>query len=1026
MPRPALLLVHLCLLSSCALSAQTPVLPGKAVNFSLPAVQNATLFHGDYSHLLHVPATATSATVEIRSTLAEVDVDLHVRFGTDTEVAGGAIVSDYSSVGLTAAERIVIDGSASPPLRAGDYYISYAVYTKGVEIPLTLTVTLAGESTEPVALVTSDIPDPCLLTASRDFTLAQAARIRRVLALYQWETDEAQVDYTILRGPVAVTSGSLARGACVSEGSSWCLAEADADVTLPSGPYRLQLAQPQACSAADAGPAVVAIYGDLLPAPSWRPLAETVAGPDGGVIEAGLSIQVPAGALAAPVPVRVATLDTTEPASPQRLSAIYQLEGLGLNQSRPISISIPLTAAPQGALTIVWSTSMPAGLTTPQGVRLLPASYENGRAVAELPAVDLGSAEDGVSATSNSKRRSALVDPTSLTSRLYVLGGFAEVGSPSGRFVIHYPVSGDAVQEIAEETGIFLDSVEARLKTMAVDTSRRTSRIDVYLASPNGTEGSLFGLNSTSGDPINGVTESDIWGAANVGYVLNLNFATDRENFHITAAHELLHVYQAAFDPRNVSLRRAVTDSPWLWLLEATPTWLERAFSDHPDKFTPTEAVHHRFYAFRHGLNYSTAFDTTDNYHGYGAASLIEYLAPVQSPKANFLGKLMEQFAASKGILLTTNRYSTLEAIRNLTGEPWITLWPGYFAELLEGRIYPAISVYKSSGVTGSMLAFQSDPEVMKSTFSLAGDTAKAQTFAFPWQAPPLSAALMYGVVPARSALPAGARLTYRFLTASSGDYFFLYHFDGKTGQTTRLYHGSAPFTIDNLASLATDATTELYAFILNAEDQPDAGATCNQREFQAIYDPGTPNPLIKATGVSVRVNALPTFVDPVTKGTTDSFIGWNEFITNAHCGSNAVRNNSWSGTTFNVVADCDGRMGGEDNPVGVAHTTATVKMNPSFTAIDQLQMNQTLTVRTSNHVGEYRKTTSICLQNLPPDDTVKYKSYVQTVPSADAPGKVCGIEIKREALNGEAVTNTLILKSLEWPAAASLRVEIQ
>ncbi len=184
MPRLVLVLVQVCLFSSLSLSAQMPVLPGKAVNFSLPAVQNSTLFHGDYSHLLHVPASATSATIEIRSTLADADVDLHIRFGTDTEVSGGAVVSDFSSMGLTASESITIDGSTSPPLKAGDYYISYVVYTKGVEIPLTLTVTLTGDSTEPVALVTSDIPDSCLLSATRDFTLAQAARVRRILALY--------------------------------------------------------------------------------------------------------------------------------------------------------------------------------------------------------------------------------------------------------------------------------------------------------------------------------------------------------------------------------------------------------------------------------------------------------------------------------------------------------------------------------------------------------------------------------------------------------------------------------------------------------------------------------------------------------------------------------------------------------------------------------------------------------------------------------------------------------------------------
>jgi len=59
------------------------------------------------------------------------------------------------------------------------------------------------------------------------------------------------------------------------------------------------------------------------------------------------------------------------------------------------------------------------------------------------------------------------------------MGGFGEVRSPANRFTVHFPVSGDAAMELAEETGIFLDRVEAKLIAMGVNTARRTSRIDV-------------------------------------------------------------------------------------------------------------------------------------------------------------------------------------------------------------------------------------------------------------------------------------------------------------------------------------------------------------------------------------------------------------------------------------------------------------------------------------------------------------------------------------------------------------------
>ena len=113
--------------------------PGRPVEFRLGPVDEPALFHGDFSFRLEVPEDASQVTFTLESADPEVDVDLHVRYGEDTDLDDGRIVHDYVSRGDTGNEEIVITRESDPALRAGSYFVSFSLWTTGVTAECTLT-----------------------------------------------------------------------------------------------------------------------------------------------------------------------------------------------------------------------------------------------------------------------------------------------------------------------------------------------------------------------------------------------------------------------------------------------------------------------------------------------------------------------------------------------------------------------------------------------------------------------------------------------------------------------------------------------------------------------------------------------------------------------------------------------------------------------------------------------------------------------------------------------------------------------
>ncbi|MFB3828822.1 MAG: pre-peptidase C-terminal domain-containing protein [Bryobacteraceae bacterium] len=155
-------------------TAAAPVLqPGTPSSFRVGPVTGPTLLRSSGTFKVTVPAGATRLQVRATAATPGADIDLHVRFGTPPEVADGKVVDDYSSTSAGGDETVTVLATSTPPLRAGDYYVTLALHTAGVEVSGSITATLDTSAGRPSGstLLTSGVPGKFSLPAVGEPTL---------------------------------------------------------------------------------------------------------------------------------------------------------------------------------------------------------------------------------------------------------------------------------------------------------------------------------------------------------------------------------------------------------------------------------------------------------------------------------------------------------------------------------------------------------------------------------------------------------------------------------------------------------------------------------------------------------------------------------------------------------------------------------------------------------------------------------------------------------------------------------------
>ena len=182
--------------------AARPLTPGRPVSFSRGPVDSPTFFNGDNSFRLEVSANASRVTFTLESVDPDVDVDLYVRFGEDNDLQDRRVVTDYSSEGLTGNEEIVITRQSDPPLRAGTYFVSIAVFDTDVVANCTLTaeVELDGEAppptsdgtltpSQPVSFSRGPVDSPTFFNGDNSFRLEVPEDASRVTFTLESDVD---------------------------------------------------------------------------------------------------------------------------------------------------------------------------------------------------------------------------------------------------------------------------------------------------------------------------------------------------------------------------------------------------------------------------------------------------------------------------------------------------------------------------------------------------------------------------------------------------------------------------------------------------------------------------------------------------------------------------------------------------------------------------------------------------------------------------------------------------------------------
>lgn len=197
-----------------------PLIAGIPQRFTIAPVSGPTLI-ADPSFRITVPENASRLRVVLQTSTPGADVDLFARVGQAPSIVDGRIVTDYRSEGPTGEESLDITAGSTPPLRAGTYFLTLAMFTPNVEAQGQIVVYIDTAAAPPVAQVelTSGTParftlpgtdSPTLYAGTTGFRIQVPAGASSLTVRLNTSTPNADVDLYVRRGAdVELLDGEL-------------------------------------------------------------------------------------------------------------------------------------------------------------------------------------------------------------------------------------------------------------------------------------------------------------------------------------------------------------------------------------------------------------------------------------------------------------------------------------------------------------------------------------------------------------------------------------------------------------------------------------------------------------------------------------------------------------------------------------------------------------------------------------------------------------------------------------------------
>jgi uncharacterized protein (TIGR03437 family) len=486
----------------------------------------------------------------------------------------------------------------------------------------------------------------------------------------------------------------------------------------------------------------------------------TVGASGGTVAGPGISLNVPAGALSAASDIKIYSVNTSADSSGQRLSPIFKLDGLPLVSNSPITLTLDLATAPAAgeSVAIVVQTEKPL---RGDGYHLFPATLSGNRVTVSLPAlkneVDIQSnpavGASPLAAPAAAEVRASVreaVDGFSLSANVSVVLRPLTIMSSDAHFRISY-WRGEISAEKAAAAGPVLETAYKKLAALGLDWSiRKEWPIDVYLRDLTGSEGFNWGEQSTS----------YFWGINGATIKLNSKLLASQgitADMRGTVGHELFHLMQEFYDPRN-RWDKSHQLSPWAWYFEALSTWFESIMLEDDSYIPSTVAADNWAFLTTHGLEFppGTTYEVT--HHGYGASMFLRFLA-AESGDNKPIASVLKRMAAR------TQTWSPMPLLSPVAAMKMD--FPGLSGAWLRfGRAFAARRMY---GGAEGFPSF-SQMSVLGRNFSAqyyVFDSLSKNGLTFQWDAPDLSVRAY--TIDFRQTWDAGTKLKL-VLTDPSGD----------------------------------------------------------------------------------------------------------------------------------------------------------------------------------------------------------------------------------------------------------------
>jgi uncharacterized protein (TIGR03437 family) len=429
---------------------------------------------------------------------------------------------------------------------------------------------------------------------------------------------------------------------------------------------------------------------------AYSVLQQPTIGVQGGAVTAsGVRIDIPAGAFSGASALRLSTPSAAIAASANNLAGVYRLDDIP-SSSQPIRVTLQAkTAIPDGETFLLVKTIG----EDERGPRIFKAQVLNGQIVADLPAT----AEAATTSKQSSAQGAvpAAAPPSKVSAMLWAIGGLKGRPTASGNLIVFVPVGQETS---APAVAVFnaADTAYRKIAELGVDWSKRNPSattaappMPIYVLSFSAWRSTLVGVWG-AGDAT-GFAESEMWGGDGEGVCINWDWIEGgspvrMENARATLGHEMLHVAQSLYDPRGRG-RKTFTSSNWLWLLEAQAAWFERVVVTDP-KWLPDVTRIHSSNLLYSGLEVLPGWvdKETASYHGYGAATFLQYLYPASAGTGHrAIGNLLTEMSRATGFVVSGSRYNATEALRLETLGPsggFDQRWNAYILALARGQIY--------------------------------------------------------------------------------------------------------------------------------------------------------------------------------------------------------------------------------------------------------------------------------------------------------------------------------------------------